>query len=78
MSSSGRDEFDSDFDLTDSYPGKRGRKKKPQKEKKLKKKRVKTVLNNNTSRKLQKDTRCRTYETRNKNKNTRGRKTTKK
>lgn len=26
-SSSGRDEFDSDFDLTDSYPGKRGRKK---------------------------------------------------
>lgn len=26
-SSSGRDEFDSDFDLTDSYVGKRGRKK---------------------------------------------------
>lgn len=26
-SSSGRDQFDSDFDLTDSYPGKRGRKK---------------------------------------------------
>jgi hypothetical protein len=26
-SSSGRDEFDSDFDLTDSYAGKRGRKK---------------------------------------------------
>jgi hypothetical protein len=26
-SSSGRDEFDSDFDLTDSYIGKRGRKK---------------------------------------------------
>ena len=27
QSSSGRDEFDSDFDETDSYPGKRGRKK---------------------------------------------------
>lgn len=27
QSSSGRDEFDSDFNLTDSYPGKRGRKK---------------------------------------------------
>ena len=27
QSSSGRDEFDSDFDLTESYPGKRGRKK---------------------------------------------------
>lgn len=26
-SSSGRDDFDSDFDLTDSYVGKRGRKK---------------------------------------------------